>query len=80
MWKISFFNPSTSEPVYRGQQGPRRGLMRRERISAPKNLLNAQNTEKLVSANRADEILISTSSEKADEATKLQKLPIIPRI
>ena len=47
--------------------------MRRERIFAPKNLLNAQNTEKLVSANRADEILISISSEEADEATKLQK-------
>ena len=30
MWEISISNPSTSEPVDRGHQGPRRGLMRRE--------------------------------------------------
>ena len=46
----------------------------------PENLLNAQNTEKSVSAIRAAEIFISTSSEEADEATKLPKLPIIPLI
>jgi hypothetical protein len=40
--------------------------------------LNAQNTEKSVSAIRAAEIVISTSSEEADEATKLPKLLIIP--
>ena len=44
------------------------------------NLLNAQNTEKSVSAIRAAQIFISTLSEEADEATKLPKLPIIPRI
>ena len=44
----------------------------------PKNLLNAQNTEKSVSAIRAAEIFISPSSEEADEATKLSNLPIIP--
>jgi hypothetical protein len=42
--------------------------------------LNAQNTEKSVGAIRADEIFISTSSEEADEATKLTKLQIIPMI
>ena len=46
----------------------------------PKNLLNAQNTEKSVSAIRTAELLISISSEEANEATKLQKLPIIPLI
>ena len=70
--KIFFFNPSTSELVYRGHQGPRRGLMRRERRSA-------QNTEKSVSAMRAAEIFISTLFEEADEATKMSKLPIIPQ-
>ena len=53
--------------------------MRKERRSVlqPKNLLNAQNTEKSVSAIIAAEIFISTSSEEADEAIKLPKLPII---
>ena len=46
----------------------------------PKYLLNAQNTEKSVSAIRAAEIFISTSSEEADEATKLPKFQIIPVI
>ena len=54
--------------------------MRRERRSAAKNLLNAQNTEKTVIAIRAAEIFIFNSSEEADEATKLPKLPIIPLI
>ena len=31
--------PSTSEPIYRGSQGPRRGLMRKERRSAAKVLI-----------------------------------------
>ena len=70
--KITFFNPSNSEVVYRGHQGPKRGLRRRERRSA-------QNTEKSVSAMRAAEIFISTLFEEADEATKLLKLPIIPQ-
>ena len=39
MWKNSFSNPSTSEPVYRGHQGPMRELMRREMISAAKELI-----------------------------------------
>ena len=43
----------------------------------PKNLLNVQNTEKLVSAIRAAELFFSTSYEEAHEATKLPKLPII---
>jgi hypothetical protein len=34
--EISFSNPSTSEPVYRGHQGLRRRLMRKERRSAAK--------------------------------------------
>ena len=34
--EISFSNPITSEPVYRGQQGPRGRLMRRERRAAAK--------------------------------------------
>jgi hypothetical protein len=42
--------------------------------------LNAQNTEKLVSAVRATEVFIVTSSDEADEATKLPKIPIIPLI
>ena len=46
----------------------------------PENLLNAESTEKSVSAIRAAEIFISTSPEEADEATKLPKLPIIPLI
>jgi hypothetical protein len=33
---MSFSNPSTSEPVNRGHQGPKRGLMRRERRFAAK--------------------------------------------
>ena len=33
--------------------------------------MNAQNTEKLVRVIREAEIFISTSSEEADEATKL---------
>ena len=37
----------------------------------PKNLLNAQNTEKSVSAIRVAEIFIYTSSEEADKAIKL---------
>ena len=77
MWKITFSNPSTSESVYKGHQGPKRGLMRRDRTSI---LLNAQNTEKSVSAIRAAEIFIFTSSEEADEDIKLPKLPIIPLI
>ena len=43
-----------------------------------KNLYNDQNTDKSVSAIRAAEIFISTSSEEADGAIKLTKLPIIP--
>ena len=46
----------------------------------PKNLLNAQNTEKSVSATRAADIFIFTLSEEGDEATKLTKLLIIPQI
>ena len=48
--------------------------MRRESKSA------AQNTEKSVSAIIAAEIFITTSSEEADEAIKLPKLPIIPLV
>ena len=44
----------------------------------PQNLLNPLNTEKSVSASRVTEIFISTSSEEADETTKLPKLLIIP--
>ena len=46
----------------------------------PKNLSNAKNTEKSVSAIRAADILIFNSSEEANEANKLPKLPIIPLI
>ena len=46
----------------------------------PKILFIALNTEISVSANRAAEMFISTSSEEADEATKLPKLSIIPTI
>ena len=80
MWKISISNPSTSEPVDRGHQGPRRGLMRKARRSTAREPIECSNTEKSVSAIRAAEIFISTSSEEADEATKLIKLPIIPLI
>ena len=54
--------------------------MRKERRSAAKVLIDAQNTEESVSEVGAAEIFISTSSEEADEATKLLKLPIIPLI
>jgi hypothetical protein len=40
--------------------------------------LNAQNYDKSVIAIRAAEIFISISSEEADGAIKLPKLPIIP--
>ena len=55
-------------------------LMRKERRSVlqQKNPLNAQNTEKSVSAIIAAVIFISTSSEEADEAIKLPTLSIIP--
>ena len=54
---------------------------RREKRSAGgENLLNAQNTEKLVSVTRSTEVFIVTSSDEADEATKLPKIPIIPLI
>ena len=46
----------------------------------PKNLLNAQNTEKSVSAIRAAEIFISTSSKDTCEVIKLPTIPIIPLI
>ena len=46
----------------------------------PKNLLNAQNTGISVSAIRAAEMFIPTSSEEADEGTKLPKLPLISLI
>ena len=36
----------------------------------PEHLLNAQNTEKSVTAIRSAEISISTSAEEADEAAK----------
>ena len=45
-----------------------------------KDLLNAQNTEKSVSAIRGADILVFILTEEADEATKLPKLPIIPLI
>ena len=48
--------------------------------STSEQVKSAQNTEKSVSAIRAAEIFISTSSEEADETTKLTKLPIITRI
>ena len=53
--------------------------MRRERRSAAKEPTECSNTEKSVSAIRAAEIFTSTSQE-ADEATKLPKLPIISLI
>ena len=68
MWKISFSNPILLNKFKGGGD------------QHPTNLLNAQNTEKLLSALRAAEIYISTSSEEADEDTKLPKLPIIPLI
>ena len=43
-------------------------------------VLNVQNTEKSVSVIIAAEIFISTSSEEADEAIKLPKLPINPKV
>ena len=45
-----------------------------------KKILNAQNTEKPVSAIIAAEIFISTSSEESAEANKLPKPPIIPLV
>ena len=59
VWKIYFSNPSIFEPVYRGHQGPRRGLMRRERRSAFK-----EHTEISVSAIRAAEILFPLNLKK----------------
>ena len=53
--------------------------MRRERRSADKEHI-AQNTEKLVGAIRAAEILISTSSEETVDAIKRPKIPILPLI
>ena len=49
-------------------------------ICSQKKLLNAQNTEKQVSAIIAAEIFILTSFEESDEAIKLPKLPIIPLV
>ena len=78
MWKIYFSNPSTSEPFCRGPQGPQEGADEEgEDICSQKNY---ENTQKSLSAIRAPEICISTSSEEADEATKLPKLPIRPLI
>ena len=51
--------------------------MRREMRSAAKEPIECSNTEKSVISIRAAESFTSTSSEKADEATKPQKLPII---